>query len=104
MTIREQTKLVKNKTLSFGNSNKILIQSMCDFKTSDTKNVIKQINACAKNGADLMRISVLDDDDINAIKTIKKHVKIPLVADIHLDYKLAIKTIDNGIDKIRINP
>ncbi|MFA6666739.1 MAG: flavodoxin-dependent (E)-4-hydroxy-3-methylbut-2-enyl-diphosphate synthase [Bacilli bacterium] len=104
MTIREQTKLVKNKSLSFGKSNKILIQSMCDFKTSDTKNVIKQINECAKNGADLMRISILDDDDVNTIKIIKKHVKIPLVADIHLDYKLAIKAIDNGIDKIRINP
>ena len=104
MYTREQTKVIKNKNLSFGGTNKVLIQSMSTFKTSDTKNVIKEIKKCEKVGADLMRVSVLDEDDANAIKEIKKHVKIPIVADIHFDYKLALKAMENGVDKIRINP
>lgn len=104
MYTREQTKVIKNKNLSFGGTNKVLIQSMSTFKTSDISNVIKEIKKCEKNGADLMRVSVLDDDDANAIKEIKKHIHIPIVADIHFDYKLALKCMDNGVDKIRINP
>lgn len=104
MYTREQTKVIKNKNLSFGGTNKVLIQSMSTFKTSDTKNVIKEIKKCEKVGADLMRVSVLDEDDANAIKEIKKHVKIPIVADIHFNYKLALKAMENGVDKIRINP
>ena len=104
MIKREETRIVQNSTLLFGHSNNILIQSMCDIKTSKTKEVIKQINACANAGANLMRISVFDEDDANAIKTIRKFVKIPLVADIHFDYKLALISMENGIDKIRINP
>lgn len=101
---RDQTKIVSNKNLSFGGNNKVLIQSMATFKTSDLKNVIQQIKKCENNGADLMRVSIIDDDDANAIKTIKKYIKIPIVADIHFDYRLAIKSMDNGVDKIRINP
>ena len=104
MYTREQTKVVKNKNLSFGGNNKVLIQSMTTFKTSDFKNVINQIKKCEKNGANLMRVSILDNEDADAIKIIKKHVKIPIVADIHFDYKLALKCMDNGVDKIRINP
>lgn len=101
---RENTNLVKTKSLSIGHSPKILIQSMCDIKTSNIDEVVNQINDCASLGADLMRVSVLDYDDANAIKEIKKKIKIPLVADIHFDYKLAIASIENGADKIRINP
>ncbi len=104
MYTRDQTKIVKNKNLSFGGNNKVLIQSMSTFKTSDLKNVIKQIKKCEENGANLMRVSVLDNEDAEAIKTIKKYIKIPIVADIHFDYKLALKCMDNGVDKIRINP
>jgi len=104
MINRTKTKLVKNKTLSFGSSQKILIQSMCDIKTSETKLVIKQIKKCETHGADLMRVSVLDESDALSIKKIKESVNIPIVADIHFDYKLAILAIENGADKIRINP
>lgn len=104
MLIRENTFLVKNKNLEFGNSNKVLIQSMCDIKTSKVKRIIKQINDCAKLGADLMRVSVLDLKDAKAIKTIKENINIPLVCDIHYNYKFAIEAIKNGADKIRLNP
>ena len=104
MVKREKTILVKNKTLSFGHSNKVLIQSMCDIKTSNVREVVEQINACEAAGADLMRISILDEADCDAIKIIKQHIHIPLVADIHYNYTFAIKAIENGIDKIRINP
>ena len=104
MIKREQTRLVQNGTLYFGHSNNILIQSMCDIKTSKTTEVIKEINKCARAGANLMRLSILDEDDARAIKIIKNKVKIPLVADIHFNYKLALLAIENGVDKIRINP
>jgi len=104
MIKREQTLLVKNKTLSFGHSSKVLIQSMCDVKTSNVKEVIKQINECQKAGADLMRLSILDEADCEAIKIIKQYTNLPLVADIHYNYVFALKAIEYGIDKIRINP
>jgi (E)-4-hydroxy-3-methylbut-2-enyl-diphosphate synthase len=77
---------------------------MCDIKTSKIKSVIAQINKCASLGADIMRVSVLDEKDAKAIKEIKKGISIPLVADIHFDYKLALLSIKNGADAIRINP
>lgn len=104
MQKRENTFITQNHSLTFGGSNKILIQSMVTYKTSNIKNVIKQLINCKKAGADLMRVSVLDLKDAKSIKIIKKTVNIPIVADIHYDYKLAIAAIENGADKIRINP
>ena len=104
MNIREKTKIIKIKNIKIGGSNHILIQSMCNIKTSNVEAVVKQINECAKIGADLMRVSILDEDDANAIKQIIPQINIPLVADIHFDYKLALICIKNGINKIRINP
>lgn len=101
---RELTKKIKIGTTYIGGSNNVLIQSMCDIKTSNYKEVINQINECQKAGADLMRISILDENDIKAIKIIKSKTNIPLIADIHYASKFAIKAIENGIDKIRINP
>ncbi|MCQ2794396.1 MAG: flavodoxin-dependent (E)-4-hydroxy-3-methylbut-2-enyl-diphosphate synthase [Bacilli bacterium] len=101
---RTQTKKIKIGHITIGGSNRVLIQSMCNIKTSNTKDVIKQINECAKLGADLMRVSVLDMADARAIKVIKKHTKIPLVADIHFDYRLALESIASGVDAIRLNP
>lgn len=102
--IREKTKKISIGRISIGGSNKILIQSMCNIKTSKTKEVIKQINECAKLGADLMRVSILDIEDAKAIKKIKKGIQIPLIADIHFSYQFALECIKSGVDAIRINP
>lgn len=101
---RNKTKRIEIGNIYIGQSDHVLIQSMCNIKTSRTKEVIKQINECAKCGADLMRVSVLDVEDANAIKEIKKGIKIPLVADIHFDYRLALIAINNNVDVVRINP
>lgn len=101
---RNQTLKIKVGRLTLGGNNRVLIQSMCNIKTSKVNEVSRQINECAKLGADLMRVSVLDTNDAKAIKEIKKKIKIPLIADIHFDYRLAIEAINNGADAIRINP
>ena len=101
---RELTRKIKVGNTSIGGENKVLIQSMCNIKTSNAKEVIDQINRCAALGADLMRVSVLDFDDAKAIKEIKEHISIPLIADIHFDYRLAIESIKNNVDAVRLNP
>ena len=104
MELREKTKPVKIGNLVIGGNNKIAIQSMCDIKTDHVDEVVSQINECAALGADLMRVSILDKDDALALKEIKKRISIPIVADIHFDYKLGLLAIESGADKIRINP
>lgn len=104
MNIRENTKKVFVKNIQIGGNNNVIIQSMCNIKTSNYEEVIKQILNLEKYGCEIIRVSILDENDANAISKIKKHIHIPLVADIHFDYKLALLCIENGIDKIRINP
>lgn len=87
-----------------GGNNPILIQSMTNTKTKDTSSTIKQIQELENLGCDIIRVAVLDEDDAIAIKTITENISIPLVADIHFDYKLAILSAQNGASKIRINP
>lgn len=101
---RLETRLVKIGNTSIGHSNNVKIQSMCNIKTSKFEEVIKQILELEKLGCDIIRVSVMDESDALAIKEIKKAIHIPLVADIHFDYRLALKAIENGVDKIRINP
>lgn len=101
---RLETRLVKIGNTSIGHSNNVKIQSMCNIKTSKYEEVIKQILELEKLGCDIIRVSVMDESDALAIKEIKKAIHIPLVADIHFDYRLALKAIENGVDKIRINP
>ena len=101
---RTETKQLKIGRLTIGGQDKVLIQSMCKHKTSHVEEIIKEINECADLGADLMRVSILDEEDALAIKEIKKGIKIPLVADIHFDPRLAISAIKNGANKIRLNP
>ena len=101
---RTNTRQFKIKNTTIGGQNKVLIQSMCKHKTSHVDEIIKEINECAKLGADLMRVSILDEEDAMAIKEIQKGISIPLIADIHFDPRLAILAIDNGVDKIRLNP
>lgn len=82
----------------------IKIQSMCTTKTSDVERTAAQINALAQAGCDIVRVSVLDEDDARAIKFLKEKCALPIVADIHFSHKLAVAAIESGCDKVRINP
>lgn len=104
MSIRENTRPIKVGNVQIGGQNKVVIQSMCNIKTSKVEEVSKQINECAMLGAEIMRVSILDEDDARAIKEIKKRTSIPIVADIHFDYRFALLAMEAGVDKIRINP
>ena len=104
MNKREQTRPVYINGLQIGGQDKVVIQSMCNIKTECYEEVIAQINECAKLGAQMMRVSVMDEKDALAIAKIKQGISIPLVADIHFDYRLALLAMENGVDKIRINP
>ncbi len=101
---RNETRAIKVSNLTIGGNNEIIIQSMTNTKTKDVEATVKQINELANTGCQLVRLAVLNMDDALAIKEIKTRVNIPLVADIHFDYRLALQAIESGIDKIRINP
>ncbi len=101
---REHTKVVKIGNRVIGGGNPILIQSMCNTKTEDVRATVAQIQALTAAGCDIIRCAVPTQEAASALKEIKKQITIPLVADIHFDYKLAIAAIENGADKIRINP
>ncbi len=98
------SKIARIGNLTIGGGNKIAVQSMCNIKTSKADEVIRQIIDLENIGCDIIRVSVKDDDDLKALKTIKLGVNIPLVADIHFNYRYALSAIDAGVDKIRINP
>ena len=98
------SKMVKIGNTIIGGGQKIAIQSMSTYKISNVDKAVEQALALEKAGCDILRFSVLDEQDALAFKQLKKQVKIPFVADIHFDYRLAIKSIEGGADKIRINP
>ena len=98
------SKVVRVGHRILGGGNPVLIQSMLNVKTSKIPEVIEQIDELYEMGCDIIRVSVKDEDDVKAIKEIKSRISIPLVADIHFNYKYALGAIDNGVDKIRINP
>lgn len=102
--MRKSTRVVKVGDLLIGGHNPIIIQSMTNTKTNDVTSTVKQILDLEKAGCQMVRVAVPDEEAANAISKIKKEINIPLVADIHFDYKLALKCIENGIDKLRINP
>ena len=99
-----ETKIVKIGNKVIGGGNPILIQSMTNTKTENVADTVAQINALTDLGCDIIRCAVPTMEAARALKDIKKQISIPLVADIHFDYKLAIAAIENGADKIRINP
>ena len=101
---RNETRAIKVGNLVIGGNDHVIIQSMTNTKTKDIEATVKQINDLANSGCQLVRLAVLNMDDALAIKEIKSRVNIPLVADIHFDYRLALQAIESGIDKIRINP
>ena len=101
---RENTRKIKVGNVQIGGQNKVIIQSMCNTKTKDIKSTVNQILELEKAGCEIIRVACLDIEDAKSIKEIKKHIHIPIVADIHFDYKIALQAIESGVDKIRINP
>lgn len=101
---RDNTKVVHIGNRVIGGGNPILIQSMTKTKTEDVQGTVDQINKLAKAGCDIIRCAVPNMEAAKALKEIKRRITIPLVADIHFDYRLAVAAIENGADKIRINP
>ena len=101
---REHTRAIRIGDRIIGGGNPVLIQSMCNTRTQDIDATVSQIEALTKAGCDIIRVAVPDMEAAKAVKEIKKQITIPLVADIHFDYRLAIAAIESGADKIRINP
>ena len=101
---RRKTKILQVGDVKIGGNHPIVVQSMCNTKTADVHKTAAQIDALAAAGCEIARLAVLDEDDAAAIKALRKGSKIPLVADIHFDYRLALTAIESGVDKVRINP
>lgn len=104
MLYREKTKVIKIGNKVIGGGNPIMIQSMTNTKTEDVAATVNQILRLQDAGCDIIRCTVPNIDAARAIAEIKKEISIPLVADIHFDYRMAIAAMENGADKIRINP
>lgn len=101
---RQDTRKIMVGNVQIGGQNKVVIQSMCNTKTKDIKSTVKQILDLEKAGCEIIRVACLDIEDAKAIKEIKKQIHIPIVADIHFDYRIALEAIESGVDKVRINP
>jgi len=101
---RSKTRPVRVGNLTIGGSNELFIQSMTTTKTHDVDATVKEIHRLEEAGCQIVRVACPDERAANAISEIKKRINIPLVVDIHFDYKLALKAIEGGADKIRINP
>lgn len=101
---RTETKPIYVGNVKIGGQDKVVIQSMCNTKTKDIKSTVEQIIRLENAGCEIVRVACLDIEDAKAIKEIKKEIHIPIVADIHFDYRIALEAIESGVDKIRINP
>lgn len=104
MTNRSNTRKIKVGNIYIGGQDRVIIQSMCNTKTKDVEKSVEQILQLENAGCELIRVACLDIEDAKAIKDIKAKIHIPIVADIHFDYKIALEAIDAGVDKVRINP
>lgn len=103
-SIRKKTKTINVGGVLIGGNNPIVIQSMTNTDTRDIKRTVEQINALTNAGCEIVRVAVPNMESADAIKEIKKQISIPLAADIHFNYKLALRSMENGVDKLRINP
>lgn len=101
---RTETRPIFVKGVQIGGQDKVVIQSMCNTKTKDVESTVAQILKLEAVGCEIIRVACLDVEDAKAIKAIKEKIDIPIVADIHFDYKIALAAIEAGVDKIRINP
>ena len=104
MIKRRKSKQISIGNVKIGGDAPISVQSMCNTDTRDVKATLNQINELAAKGCELVRLAVLNQEAADAIKDIVKKSPVPLIADIHFDYKLAIKCINNGINALRLNP
>ena len=102
--MREKTRKVQIGNVTIGGGSPVRIQSMCNTKTQDVKATVAQIERLTAAGCEIIRCAVPDLEAAKALSEIRKQIRIPLVADIHFDYRLAIAAMENGADKIRINP
>lgn len=101
---RQETRVVRVGNVEIGGSDQVIIQSMTMTKTADIKATVAQILRLEEAGCDMVRVTVNTMEAADALKDIKRQIHIPLVADIHFDYRLALKAIENGVDKVRLNP
>ena len=104
MRERHKTRTVRIGDVAIGGENPIRIQSMCNTKTENVEATVAQVRALAAAGCEIIRVAVPNEAAALALKDIRRQIKLPLVADIHFDYRLALAAMENGADKIRINP
>ena len=104
MIKRRNSKQIRIGDIKIGGDAPISVQSMCNTDTRDVSTTLKQINELAESGCEIVRLAVLNKDAAEALKEIVKKSPVPLVADIHFDYRLAIQAINNGINALRLNP
>lgn len=102
--MRKKTREISIGNVKIGGTNPVAIQSMTNTRTEDVKATVAQIKRLVQAGCDIVRVAVPTMEAAEAVAEIKKQVQIPVVADIHFDYKLAVAAVKNGVDKIRINP
>jgi len=101
---RRKTRVVSIGQKKIGGDNPVLVQSMCNTDTKDVSATVKQIHELQKHGCEMVRVAVLNASAAKKLGEIKRRIQIPLIADIHFDYQLALEAIEQGVDKIRINP
>ena len=101
---RFDTSVIHVGNVPVGGNHPVAVQSMCNTKTHDVEGTLRQIKALAAAGCDIVRLAVPDMDAARAISAIKEGSPLPIVADIHFDYRLALEAAERGVDKIRINP
>ncbi len=101
---RRKSRIIKIGNIEIGGANPIAIQSMAKVKTSDIEKTVRQLKELESAGCEIVRLAIKDSLDARAIKRIKLKVKLPIAADIHFNWRLALEAIDNGADKIRLNP
>lgn len=104
MTDRRNSKIIQIGNVKIGGNNPVSVQSMCNTDTRDIDATVNQIKELEDAGCEIIRLAVLNKDAADSIKTIIKKISIPVVADIHFDYRLAIKCIENGVSALRLNP
>ena len=104
MNKRDTVKKIKAGSVEIGGGAPVSVQTMCNTKTWDVDATVAQIKAMQTAGADIVRIALPDMESAKAVSAIKEQVSVPLVADIHCDYRLALEAAERGIDQIRINP